>query len=67
MTATVLEYASCLTPSDPEKNAVLIVGQPRYLSKIKFSDVKVKLEPRVNEEVSFLYSCTCNMSFKNFT
>ncbi|XP_052059690.1 probable aminopeptidase NPEPL1 [Mytilus californianus] len=50
MVAATLKFGGILTPSDPQKNSVLIIGQPRYLSKIKYSDVKVKLEPRVDEE-----------------
>ena len=50
MVAAVLKFGRSLTQSDPQKNAVVIIGQPRYLSKINFSDVKMKLEPRVNEE-----------------
>jgi hypothetical protein len=54
MVAAVLKFGGSLTPSDPQKNAVVIIGQPRYLSKINFSDVKMKLEPRVNEEVMYI-------------
>lgn len=50
MVAAALKFSGSLTQSDPEKNAVVIIGQPRYLTKITFNDVKIKLEPRVDEE-----------------
>jgi hypothetical protein len=60
MVAAVLKFGGSLTPSDPQKNAVVIIGQPRYLSKINFSDVKMKLEPRVIVDRSFSF---CPFSF----
>lgn len=44
--------------SDPYNHPILIIGQVRHLSLIKFADVKDKLEPRVNEQVIELFkSC----------
>lgn len=37
--------------SDPHSHPILIIGQVRHLSLIKFADVKDKLEPRVTEQV----------------
>lgn len=37
--------------SDPHSHPILIIGQVRHLSLIKFADVKNKLEPRVSEQV----------------
>lgn len=39
-----------LTVSDPRVHPVLIIGQLRHLSGLKFEHIKIKLEPRVNEE-----------------
>ncbi|CAG9793071.1 unnamed protein product, partial [Diatraea saccharalis] len=39
-----------LSPSDPEQNPVLIVGQVAHLNSLTWSDVRCKLEPRVSEE-----------------
>jgi probable aminopeptidase NPEPL1 len=50
--AAKLAFSGKLTKSDPKENPVLIVGQLKFLKQIKFSDVSLKLEPRVNEEVS---------------
>ncbi|XP_019869524.2 probable aminopeptidase NPEPL1 [Aethina tumida] len=48
---TKLIFRSGLTKSDPHRNPVLIVGQAKHLSQLKFDDVRAKLEPRVTEEV----------------
>lgn len=48
--AANLVFSGKLTKSDPKDNAVLIIGQLKFLKQIKFSDVAIKLEPRVNEE-----------------
>lgn len=37
--------------SDPHSHPILIIGQVRHLSQVKFADVKDKLEPRVTEQV----------------
>ncbi|CAH0597119.1 unnamed protein product [Chrysodeixis includens] len=39
-----------LTPSDPEQQPVLIVGQAGHLNTLSWDDVRCKLEPRVSEE-----------------
>ena len=65
MVAAVLKFGGSLTPSDPQKNAVVIIGQPRYLSKINFSDVKMKLEPRVNEEVMYIDDTLQQLNWHN--
>ncbi|XP_045192143.2 probable aminopeptidase NPEPL1 isoform X2 [Mercenaria mercenaria] len=48
--AAKLVFSGTLTKSDPKDNPVLIVGQLKFIKQIKFSDVSLKLEPRVNEE-----------------
>ncbi|KAF9420562.1 hypothetical protein HW555_003312 [Spodoptera exigua] len=51
-----IEFAQCrtrpagLTPSDPEQQPVLIVGQAAHLGALNWDDVRCKLEPRVTEE-----------------
>ncbi|CAH2056880.1 unnamed protein product, partial [Iphiclides podalirius] len=40
-----------LTPSDPEQQPVLIVGQAVHLNTLSWQNVRCKLEPRVSEEV----------------
>ncbi|KAL0811796.1 hypothetical protein ABMA28_009226 [Loxostege sticticalis] len=39
-----------LTPSDPEAQPVLIVGQAAHLNSLSWNDIRCKLEPRVTEE-----------------
>ncbi|XP_028174562.1 probable aminopeptidase NPEPL1 isoform X3 [Ostrinia furnacalis] len=39
-----------LTPSDPEQQPVLIVGQAAHLNSLSWNDIRCKLEPRVSEE-----------------
>lgn len=46
-----LKFQSGLAPSDPQQTPVLIVGQLKNLTAVKFETIKVKLEPRVSEEV----------------
>lgn len=46
----LLAFKSGVTKSDPHTTPVLIIGQVKHLTKLKFSDIKPKLEPRVNEE-----------------
>ncbi|KAJ8710379.1 hypothetical protein PYW07_009745 [Mythimna separata] len=45
-----IKFRSGLTPSDPEQQPVLIVGQAQHLSALNWEDVRCKLEPRVSEE-----------------
>lgn len=47
---TKLVFQSGLTTSDPQVNPVLILGQVKHLTQLKYSTVKCKLEPRVSEE-----------------
>ncbi|PZC76739.1 hypothetical protein B5X24_HaOG204183 [Helicoverpa armigera] len=46
-----IKIRSGLTPSDPEQQPVLIVGQAAHLAALSWDDVRCKLEPRVSEEV----------------
>ncbi|CAB3232434.1 unnamed protein product [Arctia plantaginis] len=39
-----------LSPSDPEQQPVLIVGQASHIASLTWDDVRCKLEPRVTEE-----------------
>ncbi len=52
MSNVTLNFRGQLTPSDPSRRPILIVGQVRNLAKVSYEIIKVKLEPRVNEEVS---------------
>nr|XP_049701826.1 probable aminopeptidase NPEPL1 isoform X2 [Helicoverpa armigera] len=45
-----IKIRSGLTPSDPEQQPVLIVGQAAHLAALSWDDVRCKLEPRVSEE-----------------
>ncbi|CAL1538179.1 unnamed protein product [Lymnaea stagnalis] len=45
-----LEFSGSLEPSDPYDNAVLIVGQLKHLSKLRFEDVQCKFGSRVDAE-----------------
>ncbi|CAH0551586.1 unnamed protein product [Brassicogethes aeneus] len=47
---TKIVFKSGLSKSDPHRNPVLILGQVKHLTQIKFQDIKCKLEPRVAEE-----------------
>lgn len=51
MSSAKLKFLGSLTQTDPYVHPVVIIGQVKNLAKIKFSDLKVKLEPRVTEEV----------------
>ncbi|XP_069676729.1 probable aminopeptidase NPEPL1 isoform X1 [Periplaneta americana] len=51
MSSTKLQFMGSLTKTDPQSHPVVIIGQVKNLAKVKFSDIKVKLEPRVTEEV----------------
>lgn len=48
--ATKLVFQSGLTKSDPQQTPVLILGQVKHLTQLKFQTIKSKLEPRVTEE-----------------
>ncbi|XP_050294719.1 probable aminopeptidase NPEPL1 [Anthonomus grandis grandis] len=45
-----LVFRSGLSKTDPQLNPVLIVGQLKHLNQLRFTDIRAKLEPRVNEE-----------------
>lgn len=45
-----LLFRSGLTQTDPQSNPVLIIGQVKHLTQLRFNDIRPKLEPRVNEE-----------------
>ncbi|GLH01553.1 hypothetical protein R5R35_012861 [Gryllus longicercus] len=51
MSTVKLEFSGSLTPSDPQKKPVVIIGQLKNLAKAKFSDLSVKLAPHVSEEI----------------
>lgn len=51
MSSAKLQFRGSLTQTDPHVHPVVIIGQVKNLAKIKFSDIKVKLEPRITEEV----------------
>lgn len=52
MTITTVKFSTTLSKTDPISVPVLIVGQERHLSKLPYSAVKCKLEPRANEQVN---------------
>ncbi|XP_022185741.2 probable aminopeptidase NPEPL1 isoform X2 [Nilaparvata lugens] len=47
---TVIRFSGTISPSDPLEKPVLIVGQMKNLTKIKYDLLKQKLEPRVDQE-----------------
>ncbi|XP_055308614.1 probable aminopeptidase NPEPL1 isoform X2 [Sitodiplosis mosellana] len=51
-------FNKTLTKTDPQSHPVLMIGQLRHLSILKFQDVRCKLAPRVSE-VIFRDSITC--------
>ncbi|KAL3287193.1 hypothetical protein HHI36_001670 [Cryptolaemus montrouzieri] len=46
-----LVFQTGLSPTDPQKNPVLIIGQIKHLTKIKYEHVKCKLQPVVSEDI----------------
>lgn len=58
MSNTIISINKTLTPTDPQHHPVLIIGQLRHLSILKFEHVKCKLAPRVSEEI-FQSAITC--------
>jgi len=46
-----ITFNSFLTKADPQETPVLIIGRLINLLRLKYQDIKCKLEPRVNEEV----------------
>lgn len=55
---TTIQFNTTLLETDPQNHPVLIVGQLRHLSILKFQHVEKKLAPRVNEE-TFHSAITC--------
>lgn len=55
---SALNFNKTLKKTDPQQHPVLIVGQLRHLSILKFENVQCKLSPRVSEEI-FQYAITC--------
>lgn len=47
---TKLIFPTSLTQSDPQETPVLIIGQVRHLTQLKYQQISLKLEPRVTEE-----------------
>ena len=43
-------YSAGLAPSDPVTTPVIIIGQHQHLARVKWDDIKVKLEPRVSQD-----------------
>lgn len=62
MSSAKLQFLGSLTQTDPHVHPVVIIGQVQNLAKIKFDDIKMKLEPRVTEEVCS--QCTYNNTKK---
>lgn len=48
---TNLVFKSGLTKSDPQKTPVVIIGQVKHLTQLRFNDIKCKLDLQVSEEV----------------
>ena len=44
-------FSRGLSPSDPVKSPVIIIGQHQHLARVAWDDIKVKLEPRVTQEM----------------
>lgn len=47
---STITFKSALCKTDPQQHPVLIIGQLRHLSILKFEHVSAKLEPRVTAE-----------------
>ncbi|KAI0220687.1 putative aminopeptidase NPEPL1 [Lamellibrachia satsuma] len=50
MSRVDLVFSNTLTPCDPGKHPVLIVGQLKNLLQLGYEQIKVKLQPRVSKE-----------------
>ncbi|XP_060526069.1 probable aminopeptidase NPEPL1 [Cylas formicarius] len=48
---TKLVFKSKLSKTDPQLVPVLIIGQVKHLTQLRFNDIKSILQPRVSEEV----------------
>jgi len=44
-------FSKGLSPSDPVKSPVIIIGQHQHLARVAWEDIKAKLEPRVTQEM----------------
>ena len=44
-------FSRGLTPSDPVKMPVIILGQHQHLARVAWEDIRAKLEPRVTQEI----------------
>lgn len=58
MSNTVFSFNKTLTQTDPQNHPVLIIGQLRHLSILKYQHVQCKLVPRVAEDI-FQSAITC--------
>lgn len=52
---TNITFTNVLKESDPQQTPVLIIGQLKHLTQLKYDDIKSKIEPRVSEEVSYFH------------
>lgn len=50
VSSNTIQFNATLQTTDPKFHPVLIVGQLRHLSSLRFDQVRVKLEPRVTAE-----------------
>jgi len=50
MASVKIKFSSTLSASDPQSNAVVIIGQPKNLSQLKYNDIKVKFGSQISEE-----------------
>lgn len=48
---TKITFSNALRKTDPQQNPVLIIGQVKHLTQLKYEQIKIKLEPRVSEEI----------------
>lgn len=46
-----ITFSNVLKECDPQQQPVIIIGQVKHLTQLKFDDIKCKLAPRVSEEV----------------
>lgn len=51
--AATLKFSGTLSASDPATHGVLIVGQVKHLTQVKFDDIKVKFADRVDYEMFY--------------
>ena len=67
MAQVKLRFSGTLTQSDPNQHPVVIVGQLKNLHRVSYEVLKVKLEPRVTEEVCIflVYPWLHDMTYLN--